>query len=68
MDPIGVPIQPFNSKIVFSPGRSANPTPICNGDLSSLLKVLSTRLMLEPASMLMRFVSEIFRPPASHAS
>ena len=51
--------------IVFAPGRSDNPTPICMGDVSSLWKVLSTRLKLEPASMLIRFVSLIFRPPAS---
>ena len=47
---------------VFSPGRSFKPTPTSSGDLSSLLKVLSTRLMFEPASMLMRLISEIFRP------
>ena len=40
-----------------------------NGDLSSLLNVLSTRLKFEPASMLMRLVSETIRPlPASQAS
>ncbi len=49
--------------------RSAKPTPMVNGALSSLEMMLLTFVNHEPASMLKRFTSETVRPlPASHAS
>jgi len=44
------------------------PIATCNGAASPPEKVLSTRLMFDPASMLILLVSETLRPPASQAS
>ena len=59
----------MNSTRLVGHARSASPTPMVSGDLSSLLNVLCALVNHEPASMLNRLVSETVRPlPASHAS